>query len=70
MSVSVRNKLILVLLTVCAIFAVLAPATVAWLYTAGNEIDHKVDYGSLIKQYSHCGTGTEDDPFAITRPIH
>lgn len=70
MSVSVRNKLILVLLTVCAIFAVLAPATVAWLYTAGNEIDHKVDYGSLIKQYFHCGTGTEDDPFVITRPIH
>ena len=70
MTISEKNKLLLILLMICLTFAVLAPATVAWLHTSGNEIDHKVDYGSVIKQYFHCGTGTEDDPFVITRPIH
>ncbi|MBQ0109019.1 MAG: hypothetical protein KBS44_01915, partial [Clostridiales bacterium] len=62
-----NKNLIIVLSVVLAVLCV--GTTFAWL--AGNkEIECDDMQGSIITQYFHCGTGTEDDPFVITRPIH
>lgn len=53
------------------IFASLASgilASVAW-FTTANVFDVDIT-GSVVEEYFHCGTGTESDPFVITRPIH
>ena len=31
------------------------------------DLDFK---GSVVTSYFHCGTGEEDDPYVITRPVH
>jgi len=41
----------------------------AWLAAAKNTMQTSVS-GSLVSDYFHCGIGTEDNPFVITRPIH
>ena len=43
-------------------------ASVAWFATA-NDVKVEVT-GSVVEEYFHCGNGTEQDPFVITRPIH
>ena len=43
-------------------------ASVAW-FAARNKVDLEVT-GSFVEAYFHHGTGTADDPFIITRPIH
>ena len=43
-------------------------ASVAWFNVKNNLV---VDVsGSVVEEYFHTGTGTEADPFVITRPIH
>ena len=44
-------------------------ASVAWFVPEQNAFIATVD-GSVVEEYFHCGTGTEADPFVITRPIH
>lgn len=41
-----------------------------WLAPTGSNFNHRITEGSVVKQYFHCGEGTEEDPFVITRPIH
>ena len=66
----VKNKVIIYnLILLLVIFAMLITSTFAWLVVS-NEIDINKVGGSVITQYFHCGTGSEDDPFVITRPIH
>ncbi|MGN1099940.1 MAG: hypothetical protein ACI4S9_06310, partial [Christensenellales bacterium] len=65
-----KRKLTLLFLMILLSGVVFASSASAWLYSQGNTIDHRIDYGSVIKQYFHCGTGTEEDPFVITRPVH
>lgn len=55
------------LLLLAAIFC--ATGVFAWLAT-GRRLDFTKSGGSVLTQYFHCGTGTEDDPYVITRPIH
>ena len=43
-------------------------ASVAWFATA-NDVKVAVT-GSVVEEYFHCGNGSEQDPFVITRPIH
>ncbi len=43
-------------------------ASVAW-FNIENNLKVGVS-GSVVEEYFHCGTGTRDDPFVITRPIH
>ncbi len=43
-------------------------ASVAW-FAVRNNVDLEVT-GSFVEAYFHCGTGTQNDPFVITRPIH
>lgn len=43
-------------------------ASIAWFSTSNNI---KVDVtGSVVEEYFHCGDGTVQNPFVITRPIH
>ena len=53
------------LLLVCAITV----TTFAWLGLDQNTITAHIS-GSLVTEYFHCGSGSADDPFVITRPIH
>lgn len=43
--------------------------TFAWLYNISADIDMDAS-GEIITSYFHCGSGTEDDPYVITRPVH
>ena len=64
------RKTILILLA-CLFVAVffLAAGTFAWLGLDQNTIETHIG-GRLVTEYFHCGSGTADDPFVITRPIH
>lgn len=59
------------ILIICAllIVVVMATTTFAWLSANANFINASIS-GSLVTEYFHCGNGSEDDPFVITRPIH
>ncbi len=58
--------------SLCAMFAFVfggvAAGSVAW-FNVVNNIEKNVS-GSALRNYFHCGSGTEDDPFVITRPVH
>ena len=42
----------------------------AWLSSATTEVNVETLQGGVISQYFHCGSGTEQDPFVITKPVH
>ena len=42
----------------------------AWFRAANDRLDIQETNGGVITQYFHCGDGSEDDPFVITRPVH
>ena len=42
----------------------------AWLSSATTEVNIETLQGGVISQYFHCGSGTEQDPFVITKPVH
>ena len=44
--------------------------TFSWFMNANDRLDIQETGGGVITQYFHCGTGTEGDPFVITRPVH
>lgn len=44
-------------------------ASVAWFLAGDNTFKTDVN-GSVVEEYFHCGSGTEADPFVITRPMH
>ena len=44
--------------------------TLAWLSGSSTEVNVTTFEGGVISQYFHCGTGTENDPYVITRPVH
>lgn len=44
-------------------------SSIAWLYNTSAEISMDTE-GGIVSSYFHCGTGTEEDPYVITRPVH
>ena len=44
--------------------------TFAWFMSANDRLDIQETKGGVITQYFHCGDGSENDPFVITRPVH
>ena len=44
-------------------------ASVAWFLAGENTFKTDVN-GSVVEEYFHCGSGTQEDPFVITRPMH
>ena len=68
---TVKTKNLTILLIAMSVLLLsLGGATYAWLSTAGSSVDPNVSKGSIVRQYFHTGTGTPEDPFVITRPIH
>lgn len=66
-----KNNKKFMTVTAILLFAcvVIGSVTYAWLAGTG-KIGCELVKGSVLTQYFHCGTGTEDDPFVITRPVH
>ena len=44
--------------------------TYAWLSTATTVVNFDNAGGGIVSNYFHCGKGTEDEPYVITRPVH
>lgn len=44
-------------------------ASLAWFVAGENTFKADVN-GSVVEEYFHCGSGSIDDPFVITRPMH
>ena len=44
--------------------------TFSWFMSANDRLDIRETGGGVITQYFHCGDGSENDPFVITRPVH
>ena len=44
--------------------------TLAWLAAATTSLDINTLNGGVISQYFDSGSGTQDDPYIITRPVH
>ena len=44
-------------------------ASVAWFVPGTNSFSANIS-GNVVEEYFHCGSGTESDPFVITRPVH
>jgi len=42
----------------------------AWFRVANDRLDIQETRGGIITQYFHCGDGSENNPFVITRPVH
>lgn len=66
-----KTKITLSLLTAFSALACgLAGFCFAWLTGATTDINISDLRGGVISQYFHCGDGSENDPFVITRPVH
>ncbi len=62
-----KTKTIAVIAALAALFV--TNVTFAWFTGSSNSVSPQID-GGLIKEYFHSGSGSEDDPFVITRPVH
>ena len=59
-------------LWISSVFVLIASgltASIAWFEMNRYQVDVGVS-GSVVEDYFHCGHGTVNDPFVITRPIH
>ena len=63
-----RSKVALSLLAIGMVASGLI-ASIAWFEPRSNSFSARVS-GNVVKEYFHCGSGTQSDPFVITRPIH
>ena len=66
-----RKKLIIALWSSVIMMSLVSGilASVAWFDNSLKRVDLDVN-GSVVVDYFHCGSGSEQDPFVITRPIH
>ena len=64
-----RTKIGLWCTTIFAFVAAGLLSSIAWFDKKQNAIEADVT-GSVVEEYFHCGSGTQSDPYVITRPIH
>lgn len=64
-----KLKLIL-LFNILSILVSITGFSVAWFTSGSSTLDIHSVSGGVISQYFHCGSGTENDPYVITRPVH
>lgn len=57
------------LLSIATSMMVFAGVSFAWFFNTTADIVPNPT-GEVITSYFHCGTGTEEDPYVITRPVH
>ena len=66
-----KKQLLVVGLSTCFSVAIAVGATLAWMSPiAYFEQSHNPIQGTVEDAYYASGTGTENDPFIITRPRH
>ena len=63
------KKNFIALLALLLVIVAIPAFSLAWLALDQNTIVTNIS-GRLVVEYFHCGCGSEDDPFVITRPIH
>ena len=56
-------------LTLIGMLATGLIASVAWFVPGTNTFSANIS-GNVVEEYFHCGSGTQSDPFVITRPVH
>ncbi len=64
-----KKNIYIVLLALVLVIVAIPAFSLAWLALDQNTIVTNIS-GRLVVEYFHCGCGSEDDPFVITRPIH
>ncbi len=64
-----RFKSEILIITTAFVLILATNVTFAWFTAISNSVSPQIN-GGLVKEYFHCGSGTEDDPFVITRPAH
>ena len=57
------------LLSIAVSMMVFIGVSFAWFFNTTADIVPNPT-GEVITSYFHCGSGTEDDPYVITRPVH
>ena len=58
-----------ILLSIATSMMVFTGVSFAWFFNTTADIVPNPT-GEVITSYFHCGTGTEEDPYVITRPVH
>lgn len=66
---SKKKVCVSILICICALIIAFSVSSFAWLGERNSSVNSNTA-GSLITQYFHCGNGTEENPFVITRPVH
>ncbi|GEM_PF-6003858 len=66
---SIRKLLLTVTILLAATLG-LCGSSFGWLNKTALTVDGKVKQATVIRQYFHCGDGSRQDPYVITRPIH
>ena len=64
-----KKTLILIALSALVLVIAIGSTTVAWFFERHSVVVTESG-GSVLTQYFHQGTGTAEDPYEITRPIH
>ena len=65
-----RKTLIKISILFFAFIFCLTGFTYAWFAKNSSEVDLTPTSGRILTSYFHCGTGSENDPYVITRPRH
>ena len=64
-----KLKFILLINLLAIIFGITS-FSVAWFAAPVANVPLASVNGGIVTQYFHCGSGSEDDPYVITRPVH
>ena len=64
-----KIKIIKHIITLILVVILGFSVTYSW-FARSNNIDPQLSDATIIRQYFHTGSGTEEDPFVITRPVH
>lgn len=65
-----KTKYLLTIIALTIVLFVSVGVSFAWLANREKKVNVQTLSGELLTRYFHCGTGTETDPFVITRPLH
>ena len=64
-----RIETLKLILVFALILGTITTSVYGWFSSKANTISTRVT-GSIVFEYFHCGDGSEENPFVITRPIH
>jgi len=66
----IKKRFAYILITLFSgLLLALSGITLAWFFNTTADINITAD-GEIFTNYFHCGNGSEDEPYVITRPVH